>query len=106
MSAQTLCWWWALERRASKLRWSWGRLAACRRVSPSEQPTSHVLSKVVPAIFAGKNPVLRLLGLSYWNFMHRVVTIDTPLGRKAKSQIALRGQPLIRLNRADALAAG
>ena len=38
--------------------------------------------------------------------MHRVVTIDTPLGRKAKSQISLRGQPLIRLNRGDALAAG
>lgn len=72
----------------------------------SGQPTSQVLSKVVPAIFAGKNPVLRLLGLAYWKFMHRVVTIDTPFGRKATSQIALRGQPLIRLNRADALAAG
>jgi putative flavoprotein involved in K+ transport len=80
--------------------------AAGRRVMLSGQPTSQVLSKFVPAIFAGKNPVLKLLGLAYWNFMHRVVTIDTPLGRKAKSQIALRGQPLIRLNRADALAAG
>jgi putative flavoprotein involved in K+ transport len=77
-----------------------------RRVMISGRPTSQVLSKLVPAIFAGKNPILKLLGKAYWNFMHRVVTIDTPIGRKAKSQIELRGQPLIRLNRADALAAG
>ena len=77
-----------------------------RRVMLSGRPTSQALSKLVPALFAGKNPILRLLGTAYWNFMYRVVTIDTPLGRKAKSQIALRGQPLIRFNRADALAAG
>lgn len=80
--------------------------AAGRRVLLSGRPTAQALSKFVPAIFAGKNPILRWIGAAYWNFMHNVVTIDTPLGRKAKSQISLRGQPLIRLNRADALAAG
>jgi putative flavoprotein involved in K+ transport len=80
--------------------------AAGRRVLLSGRPTAQAFSKIVPAIFAGTNPILRLTGAAYWNFMHRVVTIDTPLGRKAKSQIPLRGQPLIRLNRADALAVG
>jgi putative flavoprotein involved in K+ transport len=80
--------------------------AAGRHVFLSGRPTAQALSKFVPAIFAGKNPILRLIGAAYWNFMHRIVTIDTPLGRKAKSQTSLRGQPLIRLNRADALAAG
>jgi len=80
--------------------------AAGRHVLLSGRPTAQALSKFVPAIFAGKNPIFRLIGAAYWNFIHRVVTIDTPLGRKAKSQISLRGQPLIRLNRADALAAG
>jgi putative flavoprotein involved in K+ transport len=80
--------------------------AAGRRVLLSGRPTAQALSNFVPAIFGGKNPILRLMGAAYWNFMHRVVTIDTPLGRKAKSQIPLRGQPLVRLNRVDALAAG
>jgi putative flavoprotein involved in K+ transport len=80
--------------------------AAGRHVLLSGRPTAQALSKFVPVIFAGRNPILRLIGAGYWNFMHRVVTIDTALGRKARSQIALRGQPLIRLNRADALAAG
>ena len=80
--------------------------AAGRRVLLSGRPTAQALSKFVPAIFAGKNPILKLIGAAYWNFMHRVVTIDTPLGRKAKCQVSLRGQPLIRLNRANALAAG
>jgi putative flavoprotein involved in K+ transport len=80
--------------------------AAGRCVLLSGRPTAQALSKFVPAIFEGKNPILRLIGAAYWNFMHSVVTIDTPLGRKAKSQIPLRGQPLVRLNRADALAAG
>lgn len=80
--------------------------AAGRRVLLSGRPTAQALSKFVPAIFEGKNPILRLVGAAYWNFMHCVVTIDTPLGRKAKSQISLRGQPHVRLNQADALAAG
>jgi putative flavoprotein involved in K+ transport len=80
--------------------------AAGRQVLLSGRPTAQALSKFVPAIFAGKNPILRLIGAAYWNFMHRVLTIDTPIGRKAKSQISLRGQPLIRLNGADTLAAG
>jgi len=80
--------------------------AAGRHVFLSGRPTAQALSRFVPAIFAGKNPFIRLIGAAYWNFIHRVVTIDTPIGRKAKSQISLRGQPLIRLNRADALAAG
>jgi putative flavoprotein involved in K+ transport len=80
--------------------------AAGRRVLLSGRPTAQALSKFVPAIFEGKNHILRLIGAAYWNFIHRVVTIDTVLGRKAKSQISLRGQPLVRLNRADALAAG
>jgi putative flavoprotein involved in K+ transport len=80
--------------------------AAGRRVLLSGRPTAQALSKFVPGIFEGKNPILRLIGAAYWNFMHSVVTIDTPLGRKAKSQISFRGQPLVRLNRADAVAAG
>ena len=80
--------------------------AAGRHVLLSGRPTAQVLAKFVPAIFEGKNPILRLIGAAYWNFMHRVVTIDTPLGRKARSQIPLRGQPLVRFNRTDALTAG
>jgi putative flavoprotein involved in K+ transport len=62
-----------------------------RRVMLSGRPTSQALSKLVPMIFSGRTALLRLLGAAYWNFMHHVVTIDTPLGRKAKAQIALRG---------------
>jgi putative flavoprotein involved in K+ transport len=80
--------------------------AAGRHVLLSGRPTAQALAKIVPAIFGGRNPILRLIGAAYWNFMHHLVTIDTPLGRKAKSQIPLRGQPLVRFNRADALAAG
>src|SRR5207245_4882877 len=57
-----------------------------RRVLLSGGPTAQALSKFLPAIFAGKNPIVRLIGAAYWNFMHRVVTIDTPPGRKANSQ--------------------
>jgi hypothetical protein len=56
--------------------------AAGRRVFLSGRPAAQALSKFVPAIFEGKNPILRLIGAAYWNFMHRVVTIDTPLGEK------------------------
>ena len=77
-----------------------------RTVLISGRPTSQILSKFVPKIFSSRNPLLRLLGKLHWNFMHRVVTIDTPMGRKAKSQIAHRGQPLIRVNQQHVLALG
>ena len=77
-----------------------------RRVLLSGRPTPQLLSKFVPAIFASRNPLLKLAGKAYWRFMHQVVTIDTPLGRKAKEQIPLRGQPLIRVNQADLQALG
>jgi putative flavoprotein involved in K+ transport len=80
--------------------------AAGHRVWLSGRPTAQLLSKFVPAIFAGRNPLAKALGKVYWNFIHRVVTIDTPLGRKAKAQIAGRGQPLVRLNREDVIARG
>jgi putative flavoprotein involved in K+ transport len=39
-------------------------------------------------------------------FFHRVLTIRTPLGRKARPKILSRGTPLIRTRSADLLAAG
>lgn len=79
---------------------------AGRKVLISGRPTSQVLSKFVPKIFSSRNPLLRLLGKAHWNFMHRVVTINTPMGRKAKAQMAHRGQPLIRLNQQHILDLG
>src|SRR5262249_54642266 len=69
-----------------------------RKILISGKPTPQILAKFVPKLFSSRNLVLRLLGKLYWNFMHRVVTIDTPIGRKAKAQMAHRGQPLLRLS--------
>jgi putative flavoprotein involved in K+ transport len=71
---------------------------AGRRVLLSGRPTVQALSRVLPKLFSAANPVLRILDTAYWSFIHRVVTIDTPMGRKARAQAAQRGQPLIRLN--------
>jgi putative flavoprotein involved in K+ transport len=44
-------------------------------------------------------PVVRFLG-------HRVLTLDTPIGRKARPKILSRGEPLIRIKPKDIAAAG
>jgi putative flavoprotein involved in K+ transport len=44
-------------------------------------------------------PIMRLL----WT---RVITVDTPIGRKAKHHIRTQGGPLLRVKRADLAAAG
>jgi putative flavoprotein involved in K+ transport len=79
---------------------------AGRRVILSGRSASEFLSKFLPKIFSASNPLLRLAGKAHWNFVHRVVTIRTPIGRKAKKETESRGKPLIRFNRSHAIAAG
>jgi putative flavoprotein involved in K+ transport len=77
-----------------------------RKVLISGRPTPQILAKFVPKIFSSRKIVLRLLAKLYWNFIHKVLTIDTRLGRKAKAQMAHRGQPLIRINQRHVLSLG
>jgi putative flavoprotein involved in K+ transport len=79
---------------------------AGRKVVLSGRPTAQFFSRFVPALFASRHPMGKLLGKAYWAFMERVITIDTPFGRKVRSQAVRRGQPLFRLNERDAVAAG
>jgi len=57
----------------------------------------------VPSSFWGRLILLRLL---FRVMFHRVLTIRTPLGRKARPKILSQGTPLIRTRAADLLAAG
>jgi putative flavoprotein involved in K+ transport len=79
---------------------------AGRKVILSGRPTAQFFSRFVPAIFAARHPMGKLLGKAYWALMESVITVDTPLGRKVRSQAVRRGQPLFRLNEGNAIAAG
>jgi putative flavoprotein involved in K+ transport len=46
------------------------------------------------------------LGRGFWWFLSNVLTVDTPLGRKARKAALGRGTPLIRLRPKDVVAAG
>jgi len=77
-----------------------------REVRIAGRPTVQILAKLVPALFEGATPLRRLAGKAYWGYLHHVLTIDTPLGRKAGAVIASRGQPLIRYSAADVVGVG
>jgi putative flavoprotein involved in K+ transport len=79
---------------------------AGRKVVLSGRPTAQLFSKFVPALFASRHPVGKLLGRAYWALMEDVITVDTAFGRKVRSQAVGRGQPLFRLNQGHAVAAG
>lgn len=45
-------------------------------------------------------------GRLYWWFISRVLSVDTPIGRKMKSKVLYHGAPLIRANRQEVIDAG
>ena len=69
--------------------------AAGRSVRIAGQPTFHI-----------PNLVLKLPGNLWWRFIHNVLTIDTPIGRRAAPKFKAGGAPLIRVDRAQVIASG
>lgn len=65
-----------------------------------------------PTFLAGRptahipDALLAVAGELYWTFIHRVLTIATPIGRKVAPQFHSRGAPLIRVSMKGVLAAG
>jgi putative flavoprotein involved in K+ transport len=68
---------------------------AGRDVTISGTPTLHV-----------PNPVLKVAGGLYWQILHNVLTIRTPVGRRVAPKAVGRGAPLIRVSRRQVLEAG
>ena len=50
--------------------------------------------------------ILAVAGELYWTFIHRALTIATPIGRKVAPRFPLRGAPLIRISMKQVAAAG
>ena len=70
-------------------------LAASHRVFLAGRPTPHI-----------PDPVLRYAGGAYWQFIHSVLTLRTPVGRKVAAGFHQRGAPLIRISTQDLDRAG
>ncbi len=70
-------------------------LAASRPVFLAGRPTPHI-----------PDALLAVAGELYWAFIYRVLTIATPIGRKAGPKIHSRGGPLIRISMKQVQAAG
>ncbi|HMM83318.1 MAG TPA: NAD(P)/FAD-dependent oxidoreductase [Terrimesophilobacter sp.] len=70
-------------------------LAASHPVLLAGRPTPHIPD----AVFA-------VAGELYWNLVYRVLTIDTPIGRKVAPKFHSRGAPLIRISMKKVQAAG
>jgi putative flavoprotein involved in K+ transport len=70
-------------------------LAAGHRVLLAGRPTPHI-----------PDPLLRYAGGAYWQFIHSVLTLRTPAGRKVAATIHQRGAPLIRISPKDLDRAG
>jgi putative flavoprotein involved in K+ transport len=70
-------------------------LAASHRVLLSGRPTPHI-----------PDPLLRYAGGAYWRFIHSVLTLRTPVGRKVAASFHERGAPLIRISTKDLDRAG
>jgi len=66
-----------------------------RPVHLSGRPTPHI-----------PDAVFRFAGPAYWAFINRVLTLDTPIGRKVAERFHDRGAPLIRISIEDVTAAG
>ena len=69
--------------------------ASGRPVHLSGRPTPHI-----------PDAVFRFAGPAYWAFINRVLTLDTPMGRKVARKFHERGAPLIRISIDDVTAAG
>ncbi|MCB5293380.1 putative oxidoreductase CzcO [Arthrobacter sp. SO3] len=70
-------------------------LSKSHRVLLSGRPTPHI-----------PDPVLRYAGGAYWGFIHSVLTLRTPVGRKVAARFHDRGAPLIRISTKDLERAG
>jgi putative flavoprotein involved in K+ transport len=70
-------------------------LSAGHRVLMAGRPTPHV-----------PDPLLRYAGEAYWRFIHSVLTLRTPIGRKVAADFHKRGTPLIRISAKDLNAVG
>jgi putative flavoprotein involved in K+ transport len=70
-------------------------LSKTRSTMIAGHPTPHILGAV-----------FRYAGGLYWWFVHRVLTVRTPLGRLVKKKILNSGGPLIRISFDDLKAAG
>ncbi|NUU30606.1 NAD(P)-binding domain-containing protein [Arthrobacter sp. C9C5] len=70
-------------------------LSAGHRVLLSGRPTPHI-----------PDPLLRYAGGAYWRFIHSVLTLHTPVGRKVAATFHQRGAPLIRISPKDLDRAG
>jgi putative flavoprotein involved in K+ transport len=68
---------------------------AGRTVSISGEPTFHI-----PV------PLLKVAGNLYWHFIHRVLTLRTPMGRKAAPKVKASGAPLIGISAPQVAGAG
>lgn len=66
-----------------------------RDVTISGTPTVHV-----------PDPLLRVAGGLYWQVLHNVLTIRTPIGRKVAPKAVAHGAPLIRISRESVVSAG
>ncbi|PYI66448.1 potassium transporter Trk [Arthrobacter livingstonensis] len=51
-------------------------------------------------------PLLKYAGGLYWQFIHRVLTLRTPIGRKVAPKVTAHGAPLISVSIQDAQRAG
>jgi len=70
-------------------------LSAGHRVLLAGRPTPHI-----------PDPLLRYAGGAYWQFIHSVLTLRTPAGRKVAATFHQRGAPLIRISPKDLDRAG
>lgn len=70
-------------------------LSAGHQVLLSGRPTPHI-----------PDPLLRYAGGAYWRFIHSVLTLRTPVGRKVAATFHQRGAPLIRISPRDLDRAG
>lgn len=70
-------------------------LSASHRVLLAGRPTPHI-----------PDPLLRYAGGAYWGFIHHVLTLRTPVGRKVAGSFHQRGAPLIRISANDLNRAG
>jgi putative flavoprotein involved in K+ transport len=70
------------------------------------------LSKSRPTMISGKGTphipdlVIRLLGTLYWWFIHNILTVSTPIGRKVGPKILNGGAPLISVSMSEVGKAG
>jgi putative flavoprotein involved in K+ transport len=70
-------------------------LSQSRPVMVSGRPTPHI-----PEFF------LKHAGKLYWRFIHHVITLNTPIGRKVRKKIVKGGAPLISVSPEDLKKAG